>query len=402
MIVWKISICNIKERSFRSVGILLLTAFAVFIITVGLWFKIGLQNGIDSITERLGADIMLVPVQVENDFEGVLLSGKPSTFYISNTVAEELPQIDGIKDSTPQIFISTFNSEHCAALVQIIGYDPETDFVIKPWLSNSNIFTPKYGQIVVGANIKRTVGEKMLLFSKEYEVVANLGKTGMGFDNCVFVTLDTAQTLLDEYQHYKESSPLPKGKGVKDVVSTVMANISDDYNIVDVQKNINEHFRRESIKTITNKALISSTSKNLGLVKSTLTVISVGIWLFAVFALVIIWTVVLNERKREFGILRAVGAKNNVLIQIMISEGLILSLTGAVIGASTAVFGVSLYNKLIEKSLSAAYLPPSGLSAVTLIFGAIISGVMAGTIAVLFSTVKISKMEVLNNIKDSN
>lgn len=402
MIVWKISIRNITERSFRSAGIILITAFAVFIITVGLWLKIGLQNGIDSITARLGADVMIVPVQVETDFEGVLLSGKPSTFYISNTVAKELPRIDGIKESTPQLFISTFNSEHCAALLQIIGYDPETDFVVKPWLNNSNISTPKYGQLIVGANIKRTAGEKMLLFSKEYEVVANLGKTGMGFDNCVFVTFDTAQTLLDEYQHYKESSPLPNGKGVNDVVSVVMANIADGYNTVDVQKNINEHFRRDSIKTITNQALISSTSKNLGLVKSILTYISIGIWLFAVFALVIIWTVMLNERKREFGILRAVGAKNIILMQIMISEGLILSLTGAVMGAATAFFGASLYNKLIESSLSAAYLPPSGLSAVTLIFEAIISGVMAGIIAVSFSAVKVSKVEILNNIKDSN
>lgn len=402
MIVWKIAIRNIKERSFRSGGIILLTAFAVFIITAGLWLKIGLQNGIDSITARLGADIMIVPVQDDTNFEGALLSGKPSTFYISKTVAKELPQIDGVKESTPQLFISTFNSEHCAALVQIIGYDPETDFVVKPWLNNSNISTPQYGQLVVGANIKRTVGEKMLLFSKEYEVVGNLGKTGMGFDNCVFVTLDTAQTLLDEYQQYKESSPLPEGKSVNDVVSAVMVNITDGYNSVDVQKSINEHFRRDCIKTITNQALISNTSKNLELVKSILNSILVGIWLFAVFALVIIWTVMLNERKREFGILRAVGTKNIVLMQIMISESLLLSLIGAVVGAATAFFGVSLYNKLIENSLSAAYLPPSGLSAVMLIFGAIISGVLAGIIAVLFSSVKISQIEVLDNIKDSN
>lgn len=402
MIVWKIAIRNITERSFRSGGIILLTAFAVFMITAGLWLKIGLQNGIESITARLGADVMIVPVQDETDFEGVLLSGKPSTFYISKTVAEELPQIAGIKESTPQLFISTFNSEHCAALLQIIGYDPETDFVVKPWLNDSNISTPQYGELIVGANIKRAVGEKLLLFSKEYEVVANLEKTGMGFDNCVFVTFDTAQTLLDEYQQYTESSPLPNDKGVNDVVSAVMVNIAEGYDTVEVQKNINEQFRRDSIKTITNQAFISSTSKNLGLVKSILTFILVGLWIFAVFALVIIWTVIINERIREFGILRAVGAKNIVLMKIMVSESLILSLTGAVMGAAVSLFGVLLYNNLIENSLSTAYLPPSGLSAVMLVFEAIISGVMAGVIAVSFSAVKISRIEVLNNIKDSN
>jgi putative ABC transport system permease protein len=400
--ILQIAARNITSRRFRSGGILLLTCFGVFMITASAWLKAGLQNGVESLSARLGADVMLVPSRAENDFEGALLSGTPSAFYIPKTVAEKLSAVSGVSETTSQLFISTFNSEHCAALVQIIGYDPETDFVVRPWLNGSDIPAPSFGELVAGSNIKRRAGEKMLLFSKEYTVAANLEKTGMGFDNCVFVTTDTAEALLKEYRTFHEASPLPEGKNAEDVVSAVLFNIADGYKTEEVQKEINEYFRRDNIKTVTNKALISSTSKNLGAIYGILTVLSVGFWLFAVISLMIIWALSLNGRKREFAVLRAVGGTVKTLSRIIIAESLILSAAGAVIGAAGALWGVSLYNALIEASLSAAYLPPKNLSAALIAAVSAISGIAAGLAACCFSVYVISKDEAAAGIKDGN
>jgi putative ABC transport system permease protein len=400
MIVWKIAARNISERRFRSFGTILLVAFAVFVITAGIWLKTGLQNGIDSISARLGADVMIVPASAENEFEGALLSGSPSTFYMSKTVAEELPKITGVKQSASQLFISTFDSVHCAALVQIVGYDPETDFVVKPWLFDSDISSPGFGQLVAGANIKRKPGEKMLLFSKEYEVVANLEKTGMGFDNCVFVTLQTAQVLLEEYRTFHSASPLPAGKTANDVVSAVLFDVEDNCDIMDLQHEVNELFRKDGVKTVTNRALISTTSKNLGLVNGILNAISAGIWIFAVSSLAVIGALSLNERKREFGILRAVGAKNAQIASLMLAEGLILSSAGAIMGALFAFLGFFLYDGLMESSLSSAYLPPAGLSAFGIAFFCALSGIAAGLVAALFSAARVSGREAFDNMRE--
>jgi hypothetical protein len=73
-------------------------------------------------------------------------------------VANRIAQTDGIDRATQQLFISTFDSEHCAALVQIIGYDPETDFVVAPWLKGSKVTEPQYdcaAELVNGFKLNR-------------------------------------------------------------------------------------------------------------------------------------------------------------------------------------------------------------------------------------------------------
>ncbi|MDR1065007.1 MAG: ABC transporter permease, partial [Oscillospiraceae bacterium] len=155
-----------------------------------------LQNGVDSINARLGADAMIVPQSAGDSFEGALLGGAPSTFYLTAATVKRILEIDGIERATSQLFISTFDSAHCAALVQIIGYEPETDFVVKPWLKGSKIAEPGYGEVVVGGNLQVAVGDRIQFFAVELDVVGALDKTGMGFDNSVFVNMETAKMLL--------------------------------------------------------------------------------------------------------------------------------------------------------------------------------------------------------------
>ncbi|MDR3277746.1 MAG: FtsX-like permease family protein [Oscillospiraceae bacterium] len=396
----KIALNNILQRRFRSVCIVLLIAVTTLLITGGTLLGYSLRNGIESVNARLGADAMIVPSSAGDSFEGALLKGSPSTFYLSADVAERIAQTDGVERATQQLFITTFDSEHCAALVQIIGYNPETDFVVAPWLMGSKVTEPKYGEIVVGSNIQLKAGQQMQLFALNLDVAGVLDKTGMGFDNSVFVNMDTAKLLLAEYEKFAGALPLPEGTDVSGAVSAVLIDIEDDADPVAFQRDINFGFRGDGVRYVSSQALLSNTTKNLNLVIGVLTVLLAAIWMFAVFVLAIIFTLALNERQREFGILRAIGATRRKLTAIVLTETVLLCSVGAIFGVGAVCLIVFPYSALIERVLQTAYLPPQSVLAAAILIACLILGAAIGPLASLFSAARIGKSDAFANMRE--
>jgi putative ABC transport system permease protein len=359
-----------------------------------------LRNGIESVNARLGADAMIVPASADDSFEGALLRGSPSTFYMTADVASRLAQTDGIERATQQLFISTFDSEHCAALVQIIGYDPETDFVVAPWLKGSKVTQPQYGEVVIGSNIQLKAGQQMQLFALKLNVVGVLDKAGMGFDNSVFVNMDTARMLLAEYEKFVGALPLPEGTDANGVVSAVMIDIKSGTDPVDFQRSINYGFRSEGVRYVSAQTLLSNTTKNLDLVIGVLTVLLVAIWVFAVFVLAIIFTLALNERQCEFGILRAIGATRRKLTAIVLTETTLLCSLGAVLGVGVVCLIVFPYSTLIERVLQTAYLPPQSVLVAAILIVCLVLGAAIGPLASLFSAARIGKSDAFANMQE--
>jgi putative ABC transport system permease protein len=370
------------------------------LITAGTLLGFGLRNGVESVNARLGADAMIVPQSAENSFEAALLGGYPSTFYLTTETANRILQIDGIERATAQLFISTFDSSHCSAFVQIIGYDPTTDFVVAPWLKESKTAEPGYGEIVIGGNLYGLgIGDVMQLFSVKLDVVGILDKTGMGFDNSVFVNMETAQTLLGEYEKYG-AQPLPDGIGANDVVSALLLDFQNGTDTVAFQRSLNKEFRSEGVRYVSSQALLQSASKNLGLATGILTALLIAIWILSVFLLAIIFTLALNERRREFGILRAMGATRRKLTRIALCEATILCGVGALIGIAGVCLIAFHFGARMANVLQAAYLPPNSAVFAILLAGCFALGAIIGPVASLFSAVRIGKNETFANMRE--
>ena len=84
--------------------------------------------------------------------------------------------------------------------VQIVAFEPESDFIVQPWMSGSNVSELKKGQTVVGSKITAKAGDKISFFGQEYEVAGKLEETGTSYDNCAFMNFETAYTLFDSFQ----------------------------------------------------------------------------------------------------------------------------------------------------------------------------------------------------------
>jgi putative ABC transport system permease protein len=308
--------------------------------------------------------------------------------------------MDGIERATAQLFIATFESSHCSAFVQIIGYDPATDFVITPWLKESKLTEPGYGEIVIGGNLYELgIGDTMQIFSVKLDVVGILDKTGMGFDNSVFVNMETARALLGEYEKYGLQL-LPEDMGVNDVVSALLLDFKNGADRIAFQRNVNIEFRSEGLRFVSSQTLLQSVSKNLGLATGLLTALLAAIWLLSAFWLAIIFTLALNERRREFGILRAIGATRRKLTEITLCEATILCGAGALAGIAVVCLIAFPFGGRMASVLQVAYLPPDSAAFVILLVGCFALGTIIGPLASIFSAVRIGKNETFANMRE--
>jgi putative ABC transport system permease protein len=388
---------SLRERQYRSACLIALIAAVTFVVTGGSLFGFSLLNGVSNTESRLGADLMIVPAGAERGYEGALLSGKPGTFYLERETVEELFHADGIEQASPQLYIATFDSSHCAFPVQVIGFDPKTDFVIAPWLENETPGGPGYGEIVAGFNVRAEVGDSLLLFGDEYRTAGRLGKTGTGFDNSVFLNMDTAQKIVADYKKYDEAAVLPDQGGV---VSVVVADVTRGLDPDEFAKNLRKEFRGKGITVIRPQAIISGLTKNLTLTIGIMSILLTALWLLASLVLAIVFALTVNERKKELGVYRSLGATRRKLAGIILAESVILGVTGAALGIGMLCLIVFPFNALIESRLQSEYLLPDAAATGTILAAGFLACAAMGPVAAAFSAVRIGLRETYLVIRE--
>jgi putative ABC transport system permease protein len=115
--------------------------------------------------------------------------------------------------------------------------------------------------------------------------------------------------------------------------------------------------------------------------------------------------IAIAERRKEFGILRAVGATRSSLFRFLGEEALILGITGSVFGVFLGKFVAQQMSGLITRALSTQYLIPVYLDQLQLVSQHWIKGVVLGTGVTLIAsmiagrnTLKIEAIEAVKGV----
>ena len=72
---------NLRSNPFRTVCLVMVVAVLSFTMYGGAILSQSLKNWLYSLKNRLGADLAVVPLEHESQYEGIILSGEPSRFY---------------------------------------------------------------------------------------------------------------------------------------------------------------------------------------------------------------------------------------------------------------------------------------------------------------------------------
>lgn len=393
--IFSLAVRNLKRKFIRTLVLLLIVAVVTGTLFGATIFITGMSNALKIGTYRLGADILVVPEKNEAQAKTALLAGEPTSFYMDKEVFNKVRAVEGVKKASPQLFIKPTSFTCCYTVdAFLVAFDPETDFTISPWLEK-NLKKPLLGnEVIAGRGMPIIVGDTLPFFGTPFEVVGTMELTGMKFfDQSIFMTMDAAYSMAENSKN-KSMQPLDLDKNK---ISAVLVQVDDSYTPGRVAIRLEHNI--EGIKAIASDEVINAVRKQLGGLLAGILAISSVLWILALLMMGFAFYMIVNERQREIGLLRAMGAKRGHIFKLIIAEALGISLIGGIIGLASGSLLLFTFKNLIVHSLKLPYLLPSMKILIELISGAIIFSILTGLLASLLPAISASRMEPYEAIR---
>ena len=382
-------------RSFCLVVVVMLLAFFLF---SGSVLNLSLSKGIDSMSSRLGADIMIVPEGYDPHLDTILLSGKPTTFYLPSTAMQDLKALQddlGIEAISPQTFLATLRASCCSYPVQLVGIDYDSDFVVKPWLKQSIYRDIQDGEIIIGSHVTGLPGDKITFFNNELTVAGRLERTGTGFDSIVFMNRNTIAVLSQEAERITGRTMRNDGS----LNSVILLKLKPGYDPSAAAIEINRQLSARGIYALISKRFVNNITSGLKIISYMIQGGIIVLWLLAVIIISLVFTLSLSERKRDFGVLRAVGATRGKIILLCLSEVFMISSYGALIGIFFGIVLIAAGSPFVIEAVKLPFLLPSLKVLLLLVVFAFMAAVITGIISALWSTLRASRIDIQDIVK---
>lgn len=397
-----IALSNLSYKINRTLSMLLLTSLCAASVFACVVLSYGLKNGINTVQKRLGADLMIVPKGAEQKMQSVLISGEPNYFYMEKEIAEKISQIEGVEKVTSRFYLTSVSEDCCDFPVQIVGFEPDTDFVISPWIeesfpSDSKKFTEEFyteGCVVTESNVL-TQKDGVRFFGKTHPVSGKLSKSGAGIDNAVFVSMNTLKEIYDDAKGRGFGFISDGNAGSK--VSAVFVRLSEGAKADSTAVKITS--RIPNVSVVKRDAVFSEISSSLDSVFFILKILAVSVTLFTVISLAIIFPLAVSSRIAEFSILRILGAAHKKCAKILLYEALFISVAGGLSGIALASLLVFPFCTAIDSALSVPLVfPPPAILFLTGC-AVLLAVIFAVLLSALKSIISVSKLEPYSAMK---
>ncbi len=385
-IAWK----TVTRKIFRNIVLAVAVALLVSLLVFALLFNRAVQDDVEAASRKLGADIVMVPAAAITEAEEFILESKKKDFYMDKAVYDKVRTMPEVKAATYQIYLETLESGCCSIVAgQVVAFDPETDFVIAPWF-NEPPPPLQDDEVYIGSYVYEYLGliNTPVLFNHKVKAVADLNETGTGLDHGLFMRVKDLDKISSEIT----------GKYKPGEVSIIFLQLKDGVDQYNFLNKLAITF--PNIGTMTKGSIGADVRATL---EDITRVFSITIIISSLLAVLLAWstfTALANERRREVGILRAIGAHKSHILKIFLSEAAIISLVGGLVGLGIGNYLIHhLAGNFDLLSKLGAYASFSVLNVVYSLIAMLI-GVGVCLSGAAIPVVRLARMEPLDAIKE--
>lgn len=338
----KLVIRNITRRKGRLI-------FTLMGITIGIasfvtFLSLGgsLKSEIMRESNSLGANLVVTP-KGSCAYEQVsILTGEQLPTTIT---AAEVAAVRGIKGLTVAPFLTGKTAIDNRPLA-VSGIIPTEMKQFKGWeVAEGNFLTDGDDGVVIGSVVaeqfKLKPGGGLTVRGESLKVKGVLKETGSRDDLTVFMALPLAQRLFK----------------AMDRVSYIAVKVDD---LAKTDAYIQKITETVSLGVVSDKQMLKSVLTIVGSVNVTLQLIAAVAVLASAFGIINTMMAATYERKREIGILQAIGATHGKIFTIFMIESGVYGLVGGAIGVFTGLFLSVFAAPLISQNAFTAFVKGSG------------------------------------------
>lgn len=304
---------NITRRrsrfAFTLLGITVGIASLVTLLSLGT----GLEKEVRKQADVLGAHLVVTPKGWCAYEQISVLTGETLPEAIPDADVKKIASIQGIQ-ALPYLTQRTAIRNQP---VPVVGILPGPMKTFKKWEIDKGEYRLDEAGVVVGHGIakqfKLSVDDVVSIRRKDFRIRGILAEVGNRDDLAVYLDLPVAQALY----------------GVGGKVSFVSVKVDD---ISQIDKYILEIQETANVAVVSDKQLLKSVLGIVGAVGNALQLIAAVAILAACFGIVNTMMTAIYERRREIGILQAIGAKRRTIFTLFLAESGFYGLAGGISG----------------------------------------------------------------------
>jgi putative ABC transport system permease protein len=212
--------------------------------------------------------------------------------------------------------------------------------------------------------------------------VGSLATTGTSIDRSVYVTFETYRQAAEESDIVQGEVQATVEKSAPYILVSVQPGSDPDQVGAAILKNV------RGVSVFDNAVFFRELRQQMtGLRRSIPAILAAG-WVLAALSSGLVFFIAVNERRRETGILRALGSTRSFVLRSLLLEGAVLALAGSTLGISTSFLGARNAGEIIASTgVRLASFPASSLFLLGLeSLGLAILSVLLGVLIPVWST----------------
>jgi putative ABC transport system permease protein len=401
MMLLRVATGNLLRRRSRAIAAALAAGLACGLVFAATAILQAVEGTLDSGVRRLGADLMVVPAGHRVAASRLLIAGEPSDFYMSETVVQRIAELEGVEAASPQLFVTSADLMCCSTpRVMLVGFDPATDFTITPWSRYTHSESQEdAASVVVGARTLYAIeGTYMTFFGKLFKMISSIQPTGMGLlDDSIFMSLEDARDMV-RLSAERSSQPIAVAS---DHVSSVLVKAHPGTDIDALAEALAVAI--PDVQVIRIPDLTATVRRDIK--ASVWGIVAAGgaSWLMTLLVVGLTFSLSVSERRREIGLLRAMGATRSHVIRLLLSEALIVTLAGGLLGLVAGWLIVQRYIDTASGTLGPIpFLPPSPTAIAVLALLCVAGILLSAAVAAIAPAMRSTRMDPYDAIRGSS
>ncbi|MCL2099431.1 MAG: ABC transporter permease [Oscillospiraceae bacterium] len=320
MSILKLVSKNLFRRKGRFIFTLLgisigMAAFAALLSLGG-----SMRGEVKKQAEALGANFLIVPENICVYNQMAILTGDTISESLRYDVFTSIAGLDGIT-VIPHLTQRTAINNIPRVIVGIL---PEETRSFRGWVIGEGEYFSAQDEkaVIIGASLAEmqnlVTGEVLTVRGEDFRIKGILGETKSNDDMTVFIPLTVAQRIFDR----------------ENEISYMSAKVE---NMADMERYEAAVLEVASVQVATDEQLLGAVMTIVNSVNVTLQLIAGVALIAAAFGIVNTMMTAIYERRREIGILRAIGGKTGEIFKIFIIESGLYGLLGGVIGVAAGI-----------------------------------------------------------------
>lgn len=353
-----IAVSNLKVRKIKVLFLILGIVLGITTVVTLTSITLAMQEQLEDNLNAVGQLAIITPASdsLSLSYNGV--SVVSTTSYQSRTISEKIVEKlediagQGVSVIAPKL-VQPVEIDSQKMLVAGVNFDSELR--LKPyWLVKGNL--PDAKQVVLGLlaaeRLGLAAGDTVDINGSRFVVSGILAETGTVEDKLIYMALPEAQRLFKKAGEvtFIEVSIMPPGKEDAYREQAVIKQLEDEFpgvNVVPVKDQ--KQARRDIVDRFAKFSVL------------------VSVVVLVIGGLIVLTTMMssVKERTREIGIFRAIGFRQSHIIKVFLTEALIISIVGGVIGYFSGILLAKFASPFIAQlDVQIGWNPGLGLAAV--------------------------------------